>query len=90
MHSTLRQYALPAIVFMVMWLQSGNPDYLNTGGLGLTGSLCQLEHIKIKSIRPVIYDAGLADGLRMTCLGDRIGMMGGMGREVFSEILCQL
>jgi len=27
MHSTLRQYALPAIVFMAMWLQSGNPDY---------------------------------------------------------------
>ena len=27
MHSTLRQYALPAIVFMAVWLQSGNPDY---------------------------------------------------------------
>jgi len=27
MHSTLRQYALPAMVFMAMWLQSGNPDY---------------------------------------------------------------
>ena len=27
MYSMLRQYALPAIVFMAMWLQSGNPDY---------------------------------------------------------------
>ncbi|GMR23418.1 MAG: hypothetical protein BMS9Abin37_1845 [Acidobacteriota bacterium] len=27
MHSTLRQYALPAIVFMAVWLQQGNPDY---------------------------------------------------------------
>lgn len=27
MYSTLRHYALPAIVFMAMWLQAGNPDY---------------------------------------------------------------
>ena len=27
MHSTLKQYALPAVVFMAMWLQPGNSDY---------------------------------------------------------------